>query len=77
MQLFNIDGAALQRFNPTGSEGPSCDAMASRVRTAAETYGRKFYIMYHISGWYSMQTEIKTDWTNKMQNYTNSTAYAR
>jgi hypothetical protein len=77
MQENNIDTAALQRFNPNTAEGPIRDAMASRVRTAAEARGRKFYIMYDISGWTNMQSEIKTDWTNKMSAMTSSSAYAR
>jgi len=77
MQQHEIDVAALQRFNPTGGEGPVRDAITSKVRTAAEAYGRKFYIMYDVSGWQNMQAEIKTDWTTKMQAYTASGAYAR
>jgi hypothetical protein len=77
MQQYGIDTAALQRFNPNGSEGPTRDAMAQKVRTAAETYGRKFYIMYDVSGWTNMQTEIKADWTNKMSAHTASSAYAK
>jgi len=77
MQQNGIDAAALQRFNPTGGEGPVRDAITAKVRTAAETYGRKFYIMYDVSGWTNMQSEIKTDWTNKMQAYTSSSAYAK
>ncbi|MEV7321266.1 discoidin domain-containing protein [Streptomyces sp. NPDC093970] len=77
MQQNAIDTAALQRFNPTGGEGPTRDAMAAKVRSAAETYGRKFYIMYDVSNWTDMQSEIKTDWTNKMSAHTASTAYAR
>lgn len=77
MQQFGIDCAALQRFNPNGTEGPIRDAITAKVRTAAETYGRKFYIMYDVSGWNNMQSEIKTDWTNKMKVYTSSSAYAK
>lgn len=77
MQQNGIDCAALQRFNPTGGEGPTRDAMATKVRTAAETYGRKFYIMYDVGNWTNMQSEIKTDWTNKMSAHTASSAYAR
>ncbi|MFD4605715.1 discoidin domain-containing protein [Streptomyces sp. NPDC058464] len=77
MQQNGIDTAALQRFNPTGGEGPTRDAMATRVRSAAEAYGRKFYIMYDVSNWTNMQSEIKTDWTNKMSAYTASSAYAK
>ena len=70
MQQNGCDTAALQRFNPNGSEGPTRDAMAAKVRTAAETYGRKFYIMYDVTGWTNMQSEIKTDWTSKMSAHT-------
>ncbi|MFJ3895046.1 discoidin domain-containing protein [Streptomyces sp. NPDC090083] len=77
MQQNTIDTAALQRFNPTGGEGPTRDAMATKVRSAAESHGRKFYIMYDVSNWTSMQSEIKTDWTNKMSAHTASSAYAR
>jgi F5/8 type C domain-containing protein len=77
MQTYGIDTAALQRFNPTGDEGPTRDAMAGKVRTAAEATGRKFYIMYDVTGWTSMQSEIKTDWTAKMSALTASSAYAR
>jgi fibronectin type 3 domain-containing protein len=72
-----IDTAALQRFNPFSGEGPTRDAMAGKVRIAAETYGRKFYIMYDSSGWLSIDTDIKADWTNKMAALTASPAYAR
>jgi hypothetical protein len=77
MQQNGCDTAALQRFNPNSSEGPTRDAMATKVRTAAESTGRKFYIMYDVSGWTNMQSEIKTDWTNKMSAMTASSAYAR
>jgi hypothetical protein len=77
MQQNNIDTAALQRFNPNGSEGPTRDAVAGRVRTAAEANGRKFYIMYDVTGWTNMQSEIKADWTSKMSAHTASGAYAR
>jgi hypothetical protein len=71
------DTAALQRFNPFSGEGPTRDAMTAKVRTAAEATGRKFYIMYDVSGWSNMQSEIKTDWTSKMSAYVSSPAYAR
>ena len=77
MQQNGCDTAALQRFNPNSSEGPTRDAMATKVRSAAETNGRKFYIMYDVSGWTNMQSEIKTDWTSKMSALTSSAAYAR
>ena len=77
MQQNGIDTAALQRFNPNSSEGPTRDAMAGKVRTAAETYGRKFYIMYDATGWTNMATEMPADWTNKMSAYIASPMYAR
>lgn len=77
MQQNDIDTAALQRFNPTGGEGPTRDAMAGKVRGAAESYGRKFYIMYDVTNWTGMQSQIKSDWTNKMSAHTASPAYAR
>ncbi|WP_436850131.1 glycoside hydrolase family 71/99-like protein [Streptomyces monashensis] len=77
MQQYGIDTAALQRFDPTGGEGPTRDEMARKVRGAAETHGRKFYIMYDVSDWTNMRSEIKSDWTSKMSAHTASSAYAR
>ncbi|MFG3144554.1 discoidin domain-containing protein [Streptomyces sp. NPDC048243] len=77
MKQYGIDTAALQRFNPTGGEGPTRDAMAGKVRSAAESQGVKFYVMYDVSDWTAMQTEIKADWTNKMRQHAGSSAYAR
>ena len=58
MQQNGCDTAALQRFDPNTSEGPTRDAMAARVNTAAQAYGRKFYIMYDATGWTNMATEM-------------------
>jgi len=77
MQQNGCDTAALQRFNPTGGEGPTRDAMAVKVRSAAESHGRKFYIMYDVTDWLSFQDDIKADWLNKMKAMTTSPAYAR
>jgi hypothetical protein len=77
MRTYGIDTAALQRFNPVGDEGPTRDAMAVKVRAAAEATGRKFYIMYDVTGWTSMQSEIKNDWTTKMLAHTASSSYAK
>ena len=77
MAQHGCDTAALQRFNPTGSEGPIRDAITSQVRSSAEDTGVKFYIMYDVSGWTDMQSEIKADWTDKMSAYTASSGYAR
>jgi hypothetical protein len=81
MQQNGIDCVALQRFGGALNSDPRekgfRDGMATRVQNAAQTYGRKFYIMYDISGWTNFQTEIKTDFTNFMQTHTSSTAYAK
>ncbi|WP_030460875.1 discoidin domain-containing protein [Kitasatospora sp. NRRL B-11411] len=77
MKQYGIDTAALQRFNPTGGEGPTRDAMAAKVRSAAESQGVKFYVMYDVSDWTTMQSDIKADWTGKMRAHTASSAYAR
>jgi hypothetical protein len=82
-----IDTAALQRFDPysgtgftIGGEGPTRNAMAVKVKNAAERYSRKFYIMYDVSGWASnaMPAQIEYDWTNVMVQLqiTNSPMYA-
>jgi len=76
MKQYGIDCAALQRFNPTGGEGPVRDSITKKVRVSAEKYGVRFYIMYDVTNWTSMQTDIKADWTNKMKAYTSSSAYA-
>ncbi|MDH2427325.1 hypothetical protein [Sphaerisporangium sp. TRM90804] len=76
MRENDIDTAALQRFNPMGGEGPTRDAMTAKVRAAAEANGRKFYIMYDVTDWTDMQSEIKTDWTAKMRAMTSSPMYA-
>jgi len=76
MQQNGCDTAALQRFDPNGSEGPTRNAVTAKVNTAAQAYGRKFYIMYDASGWTNMQTEMPADWTANMSQYTSSSAYA-
>ncbi|KOV86684.1 discoidin domain-containing protein [Nocardia sp. NRRL S-836] len=77
MRDNGCDTAALQRFNPTGGEGPIRDAVTTHVRGAAEATGRKFYIMYDVTNWQNMQSEIKADWQDKMSAHTSSPAYAR
>ena len=77
MQDNGCDTVALQRFNPFGGEGAIRDAITVKVRAAAEARGRKFYLMYDVTNWLNMQSEIKTDWINKMSAYTSSPAYAR
>lgn len=82
MQQYDIDCAALQRFCNEITPGSSIktfrDGIATRVRNAAQTYNRKFYIMYDASGWGNLAA-IKTDWTNTIAgslNLLSSSAYA-
>jgi hypothetical protein len=56
--------------------GPTRNAITARLNTAAQTYGRKFYIMYDATGWTNMKSEMPADWTNVMSQYTSSSAYA-
>jgi hypothetical protein len=77
MSRYGVDTAALQRFDPTGDEGPTRDAMTEKVRVAAEAHGVRFHIMYDVTGWTSTRSEIKADRTAKMRAYTASPAYAR
>jgi chitodextrinase len=77
MSAYGCDTAALQRFNPNGSEGPTRDAVTAKVRTSAEAHRVKFYIMYDATGWTNMQSEMKADWSSKMSAYTASPMYAR
>jgi Carbohydrate binding module (family 6) len=75
MQQNGIDTIALQRFDPNTGE-TNRDGEAERTNAAAITYGRKWFVMYDITGWTNMDTELKTDWTTKMSAYTSSSAYA-
>lgn len=80
MQQNGIDCAAVQRFGAHFSDPrvtSQYNQIANNVQSAAQTYGRKFYIMYDISGWTNFATEIETDWTNSMSAHTSSSAYAK
>lgn len=75
-----IDCVALQRFGSELGNAPLKswkNGIAGKVRGAAETYGRKYYIMYDISGWTNFQSDIKTDWAALEADHVNSPAYAR
>jgi hypothetical protein len=77
MQENEIDTAAIQRF---GDFMDVRDTVTTRVRSAAEARGRKFYIMYDISGWTDFQTGIKADWNDRIitkLHLTDSSAYAK
>ena len=62
-----IDVAALQRFGSSigsTSKMGHKDGVARKVRSAAEQYDRKFFIMWDLSSWTDFQTELKSDWTD-------------
>lgn len=84
MQTYGIDCAALQRFACEIAPGSSIknfrDGIATRVKNAAQQYGRKFYVMYDVSGWGDLNA-LKTDWLNTITsssglNLLSSSAYA-
>ncbi|MBB6675276.1 Bbp16 family capsid cement protein [Cohnella nanjingensis] len=87
MQTYNIDGAALQRFGADESDAPNPwktnrDSVAVKVKNAAETYGRKFYVMYDITGMNASNwvNAVKHDWTTNVvgnMGLTGSSAYAK
>ncbi|MGO4546054.1 carbohydrate-binding protein [Paenibacillus sp. 2TAB23] len=87
MQSYNISGAALQRFGADASSAPNTwrqnrDSVAVKVKNAAESYGRKFYVMYDITDLSPTQwvNNVKTDFTNNVvgaMNLTGSSAYAK
>ncbi|WP_083613344.1 carbohydrate-binding protein [Paenibacillus sp. P46E] len=87
MQTYNIDGAALQRFGADESDAPNGwktnrDSVAVKVKSAAEAYNRKFYVMYDTSGMNAGNwvNAIKHDWTANVVNamhLPSSPAYAK
>jgi hypothetical protein len=80
MQDTGIDTVALQRFGDYRGTGEARNIVAGHVRDAAQAHGRKFYIMYDISGWDSFQADLKSDWTDHIVgelHLTDSPAYAK
>jgi hypothetical protein len=87
MQTYNIDGAALQRFGADESDTPNGwksnrDSVAVKVKNAAESYNRKFYVMYDITGMNASNwvNAVKHDWTTNIANnmhLPSSSAYAK
>jgi hypothetical protein len=80
MQDTGIDTIALQRFGDFRGTGEARNVVASNVRDGAEAHGRKFYIMYDISGWDTFQADLKSDWTDHIVgelHLTDSPAYAK
>jgi hypothetical protein len=78
MQQNGIDCIAVQRFGSYTAPGTVKDfhdAVQLKVMNAAQTYGRKFYIMYDCNA----TDNIEADWTNTIvntQHLTSSSAYA-
>lgn len=80
MQRGGIDGAAMQRFGswltPGSTRKSQVDGIATRVMSAAQTYGRKFYVMYDCNA----TDAVQADWTNTVTgtlNLTSSPMYAK
>jgi hypothetical protein len=71
MKEYGIDTIALQRFG-----GGNTDGVAVKVRSAAEKFGRKFYIMYDLNAWRSASV-LQTDWDGGTSSFTSSSAYAK
>ena len=83
MRQYDIDCAALQRFGG-GLTDPvfarHCNGVASLLKSACEQNGRKFYIMYDLTGWKDFPDAVKSDWTDVISgslHLTASRAYAR
>jgi hypothetical protein len=81
MAQNGIDTAALQRFGneivPGSQLKAQRDGEAQRVMNAAQLTGRKFFIMYDLSGG---ATYVESDWTNTIVNtlhLSTSSAYAK
>jgi hypothetical protein len=82
MAEYGIDCAALQRFaneiRPGSSIKAQRDGMAIKVMNAAQATGRKFYIMYDLSGW--GLAGVQADWSDTIVNslhLLSSPAYAK
>ncbi len=80
MQQNGIDCAALQRFGSYTTPGSNLkafhDSNAVHMMNAAQTYGRKFFMMYDCSA----TSAVDTDWKNTIVgtlHLTNSPAYAK
>jgi hypothetical protein len=79
MQTVGIDTIALQRFSDFRGTGQPRNVAAGHVRDSAEAHGRKFYVMYDITGWTTFDTDLPADWMQIIGelNLTASPAYAR
>jgi hypothetical protein len=66
MKDYDIDTLALQRFGDYRQTGEVRNIVTGHVKTAAEKYGRKFYIMYDITGWDTFDTDIPADWQDHL-----------
>jgi len=79
MQQSGIDCIALQRFGSSivvgSTKKAQFDGIETRMMNAAQTYGRKFYVMYDCNA----TDPIDVDWTNTIVgtlHLTSSSAYA-
>ena len=83
MEAHHLDGVFLQRFanELSGAAGKARDAVAARVKAAAEAHGRVFTIMYDISGAdeASLVATLEGDWKHLVNDLglTGSARYQR
>lgn len=80
MQAYEIDGVALERFGVNFGDRrviPYVNGITNKVIANAVRTNKKVYITWDISEWTNWFTEIKTDFTNYVSNFTKSPAYAK
>jgi hypothetical protein len=83
MRDYNIDGAFVQRcvsrFETYSTRAQNTDLILFHCRTAAETYGRAFVVMYDVSDRWDhdaqLYSTILPDWSNRASVYINSPNY--
>jgi hypothetical protein len=66
MRDYGIDGVFVQRFGSDFGAINFLNTVLSHCKTAANAYGRKYAVMYDLTGYTTSQlvNNIKTDWLN-------------
>lgn len=81
MKQYGVQTAAVQRFGnyllKDARDRGFKDGIMQKAKVAAEAHQVKFYVAYDISGWTNFSTELKEDWTNKMEAHVSSPMYAK
>jgi len=70
MQEYGIDGVFVQRFGSDFGVKSFLNTVLSNVKTAANTYGRKYAVMYDLTGYTtsSLVSNITSDWIDLENN---------